>query len=382
MSAPASASARLEGLDALRALCMLLVVIAHAGLSFIPGATGFYTHDLFVHPWARWVLDAVRGFSMELFFLLAGYFACGQYARAGVREVARQRLVRIGLPLAVGVLVLAPVEGALSWLALARGVAQADTVVEWRVQPMHLWFLYYLLLVTAAWLATVEACRRLPEGLVRGFTAVLGRALALGLAGPALVLLGAGVFLLGPREQYFDFRPVPLWVLYFGGYFALGWHLRRHPRALEALGSRPAPYWLAALLAFLVLHVAPLERLPRLAQALVVVGALGVYTWSMVRGLLGPALGRTRPLPAWARRLADASYWVYLTHWPVVVLLQVLLADARLPAALKFLLFLAAGLALPLWSYARFVRGTALGRVLDGQPRPAAAPAPLPVRVR
>ena len=63
--------------------------------------------------------------------------------------------------------------------------------------------------------------------------------------------------------------------------------------------------------------------------------------WSWTFGLLGAALRFCSGASAVRRYLADASYWLYLAHLPIVFGLQVLLMNVPLHWTVKFPLILA-----------------------------------------
>jgi peptidoglycan/LPS O-acetylase OafA/YrhL len=71
------------------------------------------------------------------------------------------------------------------------------------------------------------------------------------------------------------------------------------------------------------------------------------------------------PLPAMTW-LADASYWLYLVHVPLVMAGQWLVRLWPLPAEVKFVLILAMVTPLLLASYRWCVRYTAIGSLLNG----------------
>jgi peptidoglycan/LPS O-acetylase OafA/YrhL len=75
--------------------------------------------------------------------------------------------------------------------------------------------------------------------------------------------------------------------------------------------------------------------------------------------------------------VADASYWIYLVHLPLVLALQTAFAKADLPAGVKYALILAIALPLLFASYQVLVRRTFIGAILNGRraPKPGAAPA-------
>jgi peptidoglycan/LPS O-acetylase OafA/YrhL len=69
--------------------------------------------------------------------------------------------------------------------------------------------------------------------------------------------------------------------------------------------------------------------------------------------------------------LADASYWMYLAHVPLVLAAQLAVREWPLPGGIKFLLILVVVTAVLLVTYAWCVRPTIIGRILNG-PRPPA----------
>jgi glucans biosynthesis protein C len=68
----------------------------------------------------------------------------------------------------------------------------------------------------------------------------------------------------------------------------------------------------------------------------------------------------------WLSYLADASYWWYLWHLPIVMILQIWIADWSLNGWLKLLMILAVTVAILLPSYHTMVRYTFIGRILNG----------------
>ncbi len=77
-------------------------------------------------------------------------------------------------------------------------------------------------------------------------------------------------------------------------------------------------------------------------------------------------LNRPRPF---VRYLADASYWMYLVHLPVVVWLQVAVAEVNAPWWLKLVGIVLATVAITLVTYALGVRFTFVGAILHGRRR-------------
>jgi glucan biosynthesis protein C len=66
------------------------------------------------------------------------------------------------------------------------------------------------------------------------------------------------------------------------------------------------------------------------------------------------------------RYVSDASYWVYLTHLGLIVWLQLLFLDSRVPGILRFPLVLGITVLITFLTYQWFVRYTFMGDVLHG----------------
>ncbi len=123
---------------------------------------------------------------------------------------------------------------------------------------------------------------------------------------------------------------------------------------------------------------------PQAWQTLAYGGAYALATWCGTLGFIGLALRfLSKESPA-RRYLADASYWLYLIHMPIVMALQVVVSRLDWPAEVKFAAILAVGLPLMLASYELMVRHSFIGAVLNGRrlPRPARLPNPLSARTQ
>jgi len=102
---------RRTDLDALRGVAMILGIVLHALLSFIP--TPWPVQDtrqnsLFFIPYA-----AIHMFRMPLFFLISGFFTMFILQRHGLGKMIRQRVQRILLPLLLALLTIVPVDNLL-----------------------------------------------------------------------------------------------------------------------------------------------------------------------------------------------------------------------------------------------------------------------------
>lgn len=334
------------GLDTARAVAMLLVVATHAALSFMVTPIGWAIQDRSQHLGVDLGVWIVRAFAMPTFFWLSGYFSRAVLHAGGLQAFARNRGWRIALPLAVA---LVPCSLALDALwdwgrAVGLRAAVADNVPKLKASELpielgHLWFLYYLLLLSVA------------AVVVTRLVAARRWMLALPVAMVVCPILWLGA--LQPDTPLGFVPDVPI-ALYAGGFFAWGWLVHAFPEELAryrryaGLALAIAALPLAVVCVTLYRGLAAIEHPPVHA-----VLASGAFSLLVVAGFLGLCARQVRPSPL-LQLASEASYWTYIAHLPLVVLLQILLARVAVPGPLKLVAIVAATTALCVGSYAVF----------------------------
>ena len=214
----------------------------------------------------------------------------------------------------------------------------------------HLWFLWFL-----CWLVVIFAVLAvtglLPTGRHRWWLmaasclpqAVMGMSLA-GLYGP---------------DTSLGLLPKP----HVLGYYACFYFYGVATFAAEGIDTRLGRHWKFLLPAAAVLLVAGLATMNDRTLATILQPA---YAWTMALGLIGLFCRLfPYPLPA-VSWLADASYWMYLIHVPLVMVAQLVVRQWPLLAEVKFVVILATVTLLLLASYRWCVRYTAIGSLLNG----------------
>ena len=379
---------RRTDLDALRSFAMLLGIALHASLSFF--AFPWPVHDIQRSDLLPLFLVAVHGFRMPLFFLISGYFTMLVYRRRGLRSLLEQRFQRIVLPLVIaaapliglntlgvddvlrgrerlrGLLPTGPnaestLGGPLDRLMLAWSRILSSEHLRVRVGSSsihlvqtnlfdHLWFLWFLCWLVAIF-ALLAATGLLPSGRWRWWLmaasclpqAVMGMSLAGGY-GPDTSL---GLL---PKPHVF-------------GFYACFFFFGVATFAADGLDTRLGRRWKLLLPAAAVLLVAGIVTMNDRLLATLLQPA---YAWTMSLGLIG-LFCRLFPHPhAAVSWLADASYWMYLVHVPLVIAAQLLVRQWPLPAGVKFFVILGLVTPLLLASYRWCVRYTVIGSLLNG----------------
>ena len=385
----ANSSERLHALDAARGFALLLGIVFHATVSFLPSAVPLWI-----------VMDNSRSvalgvtfhvlhiFRMTTFFLIAGFFAHMSFHKKGTRGFIADRLKRIGIPFIVGLPILfALIVAVTIWgaLVMAHGgkLPPSPAYPGFPAFPLtHLWFLYVLMLLYAATLivrapmALVDRSGRLRAGIDS-----IVRRLVENPAGLAVLAAPTAVTLFTSPQwlQWFgimtpDSSLVPNAGAAVGFFtaFAFGWLLQRQTGLLDVWRRR----WsinLVLAIGFTVAGLSLVGLTPLLTPA-PHDGRTALYTafytmaiWTWTAAVIGMALRFLNKYSATRRYIADASYWLYLIHVPLVMALQVAVSQLAWPWWVKFPLIL--GIAFPLMfaSYQLFVRTSFIGAILKGR---------------
>lgn len=106
MTIIAKSETRRHDLDALRAFAMLLGILLHAIMSFLPGL--WPIEDVTANPAVGSVVLLIHGFRMPLFFLVSGFFTALLWRQRGLKALMQHRLLRILVPCVLGVLTIVP----------------------------------------------------------------------------------------------------------------------------------------------------------------------------------------------------------------------------------------------------------------------------------
>ncbi|MGN2245712.1 acyltransferase family protein [Frateuria sp. GZRR35] len=365
---------RFHYMDNLRALAMLSGVLFHAALAYSPLMHPFYpAADRAQSGYVDLCIWFLHLFRMPLFFLVAGFFAAMLLHKRGMAGLFRNRLRRIAVPL---VIFCPLVIAAMAYCTLhAAASVQHPSPVLVMIQQFsrmtnpptrpfstaHLWFLYYLLF----FYVLVWAARSLGLDKLGDFIRSLNPAWHLGLL--PLLLVPALASVSAPHPAPEGMFP-QFWAFgFYGPFFACGCLLFGHEALIQRL-RRAAPWLLVASLALYGVYCNLLKRhVPAAANpsATVLIATAEAYVsvWMTCvclvagRSLLDHA---NRVL----RYLSDASYWVYITHLPVLFAIQYRLLDIEMGWGAKFAISVVATSALCLFSYHVLVRKTVIGKLL------------------
>jgi glucans biosynthesis protein C len=391
---------RYYSLDALRAFALLLGIFYHSLLADVmsPGAWAVGTRA--PRLLAGWFVFYAHSFRMQIFFLLAGFFARLVVEKKGTTAYLRDRARRI---LLVFIVALYPMKWVLRMIWIRGGLEtgwlhlppELEKLPLWmlglgslgreswpKINLTHLWFLYYLsciiflffgarFLVQMITLHSAGLVTRIDNGfrwLAAGWAAPIFLALVFS---PILIMMPE-ISLATPDGSFAWNLPV---LLLYGSYFVGGWWLHRQSDALKILSRR----WLVYLPLSLVigsgtaLAIARLIATGALAHGLPfywhwpLAFGMGLTTNLAVFGWVGLFVRKFDQPSLRIRYLADSSYFLYIAHLSLVTALQVWFSSWSLAWWIKVLVINAITFPVLLSIYHLCVRFTWIGAWLNGR---------------
>lgn len=380
---------RYHALDAVRGFALILGVFFHATLSFLPGPQLWVAVDSQRSVELSVLFFVLHIFRMTVFFVLAGFFARLLLDRRGTWGFIKNRVMRIAMPLAMfWPLVISGIVAVAIWAAVQANGGQP---LEGEPPPpptaetfplTHLWFLYVLLFFYAGALVLRGLVRlidrnetlrvRLVDPSVRFLTGPIA---------PIALAIPMGVTLFLTPEWYAWFGiPTPdkglvpnaAALICYGFAFGLGWLIHRQPAIFEGWGKR----WLAhigpaagaTISGLMMLGFTPLLEPAAQDARMAVYAALYAFAcWAWTIAIIGFAVAHLAAESPARRYLADASYWIYIVHIPIVMALHALVAPYAWPWFVKYPLVLAVAFTIMLVSYQVLVRYSWIGAILNGK---------------
>lgn len=377
----APAGSRLVFLDHLRVALTFLVILHHLAVTYSAAAPWYYLEV--PQDTLSYLLPVIfvlfnQGFFMGCFFLISGYFTPGAYDRKGARGFLVDRLLRLGIPLLVFVVLLGPLTATIGYSSIAPLIGAPASPPFWElywssIGPGPLWFVEALLILAGGyalwrWLSRGRPAQASRESASPSYRAVIGFTLALTLA-TFLVRL---VMPIGSSLPVLSF-PTPAHLAQYIGLFTIGTLAYRRNWFLSLPDRMGTVGFASAFVASVVLFPVSffLGASPETGSSLFVGGlhwqAFVYALWEcifcvgMCLGLITFFRKRLNRPSALGQFLATHAYTVYIIHALVIVALAYGLRGLLLYPLLKFAL--ASVIAIPLcFAVAYLVRKLPLAR--------------------
>jgi hypothetical protein len=399
-------------LSNLRAYTILMVVAFHSSIAYVAWTpAGPQRFDAPPYPWLGTpIVDGERWFGFDLFcafqyvylmhlmFFLSGLFVWPSLVRKGGTAFLRDRVLRLGVPFLLVVLLLMPVAHYPVYRVTAVDPSWSAFWTQWLALPFWpcgpTWFLSFLLVLDIAaaafyWLAPGTG-ERLGRVSAQG-GARPGRLFVVLVMASALAYVPvAGVYKPWDWVQFglFAFQPsfALQYVVYFFAGLAIGAQgLERGLFATQGALAQHWVRWLVGVPAGFLLWIIPTALVVTASgpapAGLQTIADLG-FVLSSATACFGLAAVFSRfgarPWPVFDR-LSENAYGIYLVHYLFVIWLQYTLLAVPFFAIAKAVIVFTGTLVLS-WAASAAVCSTPIGaRLLRGQRR-ALASASLPAK--
>jgi glucans biosynthesis protein C len=293
------------------------------------------------------------------------------------------RVKRIALPFVAALLLIFPITVWVAFYAQEAIMGQGisfDTALQitlahiskGNISTIHLWFLYYLMIFCVlGWGISLLAQhwrKALSSTISHYFAKVFSSAWA-PVVFSAFTL--CSLYIMGSYSVLTtNAFKIDYTVLFtYGVFFAFGWLLYPQRERLYQFTKGWKGCLGAGLLLFACRWLILNMYLPDVPEAMhyLLMGIQALTIWLLVFGITGWFIKSFNRYSRWGRYISDASYWVYLLHLPVTILVPGLLAGLPLSAFAKFCIVVGVTTLVTFTTYDFFVRNSFIGKFLNGR---------------
>ncbi len=390
---------RYHDLDALRSCAMLLGIVIHGLLSFVPIPLPMVPQDIKQSPEIYgYIFNFIHGFRMQLFFLISGFFTALLWRKQGLQNLLMHRAKRILVPLIIftPITCMLMIIVMLSYAELPITGPVVDKFTGLASHPLgllvlgitfpmtgHLWFLYYLVWLMLGFAVVVKLKEKFRVKSISVTTVhkpwrwlipvTLLPQLLNGFGG-----IGMGVDVIGP-DTFGGIIPWPPQLIYYGVFFGFGALCYGRGEMGQIGGCRWQACFIFSIPALLLaMHWIALRNAAFRAgwngnQSEIVWYHLLTnlcqifYVWLMIFGFIGFFREYFSKENKRVRYISDASYWIYIMHMPLIVILQFWVSKWPYPSMVKFLFICILTVGVLLLTYEYIIRYTWVGTLLNGK---------------
>lgn len=371
---------RLHALDSLRAIMMLLGVVLHSVITYIGGDPydawpirdpNNFNRNL------EWVNAFIHVFRMPIFMVVAGFFAALLFYERGTRQMFKNRMSRLTYPFIVFLLILfIPVSGGMSYNesvfasnanAFSETIAQYTTLSSYiPTRTVHLWFLYYLIMFSLVSFLLGLIFKKLPKAsqfIHITFHTVFKHSML-----RLIVFTFLTIIILLFMDRYWvktstSLTPDFYTFIFYFFFYMFGWVLFKSKSLLNSFTKND---WLFTILGTAIFTWYFFTDTSAM-DLWVIMTIRSLSCWLLLFGITGLFIRFGSNHSARMRYISDSSYWVYLLHLPLTIIIPALIADWNIPGVLKFLFVTITTGIICFVTYHYFVRNTFIGEFLNGR---------------
>ncbi len=370
---------RIHALDSLRAIMMLLGLVLHTVITY--GKQDYISAWTLKDPQSTslimdYVVFVIHNFRMPIFFVVAGFFGALLFFERGPKRMFVNRVVRILFPLAVFIVILSPTI-TFAFIYSGAAFAGAENPLVLALAPFaniksfipprtfHLWFLYYLFLISLVSFGfgfIFENIPRFTNWSTKLFNRIIYQPVSkiVVFTGFTIILL----FIMNSTWVATSTSWVPDWktFLFYFFFYGFGWVLFKSKTHLDSFLRFD---WFFTCAAIVVITVEFFMNSALSFEMKILLNSLSV--WLFIFGITGLFIRYGSQHSHLMRYNSDSSYWIYLIHLTVVALIPGLIANWQASALVKFLFVFLLSSFICVLTYHYFVRSTFIGKFLNGR---------------
>lgn len=380
-----SKTKRIHSLDSLRAIMMLLGVVFHSAITYTIldfGSVWGIKDPIATHYSNDMIIALIHMFRMPIFFVVAGFFGAMLFYERTPLKMLENRISRILYPFLVFLFILTPlIIFALDYSSLVfdgSDNALANTLSYFfdlsiliPKSTYHLWFLYYFIFTTAVATGLALVLKKLPfvtKRITWTFNWIIQKPI-LRVLFFASILSFIYIFIESSEVATSNSLIPDLKTFTFYFFFYLfGWILFKSKHLFDSLKRFDWACTILGLLAVLFKTYLVLSlNLHPFSDSWILIVLNSIAVWLFVFGITGLFIRYGSKHSLKMRYISDSSYWVYLIHLPLTILIPSFILDWPFPATVKFIIVLLSTTVICFITYHYLVRGTFIGKFLNGR---------------
>jgi glucan biosynthesis protein C len=371
-------STRIVGLDLLRSSMMMLGLFMHSSLTYGLSVKEFWhindinATNIFFDIAALFI----HYFRMPVFFLLGGFFGALLYHEKGGRYLLLNRTKRILIPAIVSNIILWPLIILSHFYAASKADITNELINRFHYEntisyyliprnSFNLWFLYYYYIITIIFWTISRYIIFKPKVFIKMksiFIKIIQNQLFVLILFPLPIMIVLLLFHLKFFETPPDFTlDIPSLIFYMLCY-SFGWFLYKNKNIFQSLSLKAGLFVGAGIILFGVKLITITNENYCLSVFL-----NSYISVLLVLGLTGLANRIHQSYSPIIQYLSYSSYWIYLIHVPIVIFLSGFLIGFHLNVFIKFTIVLTLTFMISILSYHFLVRGTFIGKYLNGK---------------
>ena len=368
---------RIHSLDSLRAIMMLLGLVLHSAITYsvYEDLGSWPIRNSFTHLSNDFIVSIIHSFRMPIFFLVSGFFGSMLFYERKPSIMIKNRFFRVVLPFIVFIFLLWPTiifgfgYTTLAFMGINNSFELITSFFSFDLlipkYTFHLWFLYYLILITFCSVIIAFFLQKTPKILIsisEIFNWVFKRPIIrlITFATISSVLY----YIIGTYSVITStsFIPALNMLIFYSSFYIIGWFLFRSKYLLDSFMKYDLFSTLLAVILF-TLYFFMSDSFSFLLHVVI----KSIILWLFIFGITGLFVRHTSTYSPFMRYLSDASYWVYLVHVSFTSIIPGLISSWPISASLKFLFVFFASSFLCFLSYHYLVRATFIGKFLNGR---------------